>query len=100
MKIKENTFDDKGKNVNRFSKTKTVAVAIIPLVVLAGMITFLFGPGQTLLNKGIPLPDVTIERIEFHEGEIMSLIRNTGPEAIEISQADVNDRITPAAIEP
>ena len=27
-------------------------------------------------------------------------IRNTGPEAIEIAQADINDRIVPAAIEP
>ena len=97
MKIKENTFDD---NKNRFSKTKMISIALIPLVVLAGMIIFLFGPGQTLINTGIPLPDVTIERIEFHEGKIISLIRNTGPETIEISQADVNDRITAAAIEP
>jgi zinc transporter ZupT len=101
MKIKENTFDDnKNKNKNRFSKTKMIAISLIPLVVLAGMIIFLFGPGQTLINTGIPLPDVTIERIEFHEGKIISLIRNTGPETIEISQADVNDRITAAAIEP
>ncbi len=100
MNIKENTFDDGYKNDNRPSKTKTVAIAIIPLVALAVMVVFLFGPGQTILNTGIPLPDVTIERIEFHEGEIVSLIRNTGPETIEISQADVNDRITAAAIEP
>ncbi len=100
MKIKESTFDGNDKNDYRVRKAKTVAVAIIPLAVLAGMIIFLFGPGQTLLNTGIPLPDVTIERIEFHEGEIISLIRNTGPETIEISLADVNDRITAAAIEP
>nr|MBA3285133.1 divalent cation transporter [Nitrosopumilus sp.] len=100
MKIKESTFDNNNKNNNRFGKTKTVTIALIPLVVLAGMIVFLFGPGQTLLNTGIPLPDVTIERIEFHEGKIISSIRNTGPETIEISLADVNDRITAAAIEP
>ena len=101
MKIKEkNTFDDNNKNHNRFGKTKTIVIALIPLVVLAGMIVFLFGPGQALLNTGIPLPNVTIERIEFHEGKIISLIRNTGPETIEISLADVNDRITAAAIEP
>ena len=103
MKIKESTFDkyDKDdKSDNRFSKTKTAVIALIPLVVLAGMIVFLFGPGQALLNTGIPLPDVTIERIEFHEGQIISLIRNTGPETIDISLADVNDRITAAAIEP
>ncbi len=100
MKIKEkNTFDD-NKKANRFGKTKTIVIALIPLVVLAGMIIFLFGPGQALLNTGIPLPEVTIERIEFHEGKIVSLIRNTGPETIEISLVDVNDRITAGAIEP
>jgi zinc transporter, ZIP family len=65
------------------------------------MIAFLFGPGQSLLNTGIPLPEVTIERIEFHEGnKVVAHIRNTGPEQIEIVQADVNDRIIPAAVEP
>ena len=80
---------------------KTIAIALIPIAVLAGMIVFLFGPGQSLLNTGIPLPDVTIERIEFHEGnKIVAYVRNTGPEEIEIAQADVNDRIIPAAVEP
>lgn len=83
------------------SKAKMIAVALIPIAVLAGMIVFLFGPGQSLLNTGIPLPDVTIERIEFHEGDkIVAYVRNTGPEEIEIAQADVNDRIIPAAVEP
>jgi ZIP family zinc transporter len=100
MKTKEGTFDGNDKNDYMVRKAKTVAIAIIPLAVLAGMIFFLFGPGQALLNTGTPLPDVTIERIEFHEGKIIALIRNTGPETIEIAQADVNDRITAAAIEP
>jgi zinc transporter, ZIP family len=83
------------------SKGKMIAIALIPIAVLAGMIVFLFGPGQSLLNTGIPLPDVTIERIEFHEGnKIVAYVRNTGPEEIEIAQADVNDRIIPAAVEP
>jgi ZIP family zinc transporter len=83
------------------SRGKMIAIALIPIAVLAGMIVFLFGPGQSLLNTGIPLPDVTIERIEFHEGnKIVAYVRNTGPEEIEIAQADVNDRIIPAAVEP
>jgi zinc transporter, ZIP family len=83
------------------SRLKIIVIALIPIAVLAGMIVFLFGPGQSLLNKGIPLPDVTIERIEFHEGnKIVAYVRNTGPEEIEIAQADVNDRIIPAAVEP
>jgi zinc transporter, ZIP family len=82
------------------SRKKIIAIALIPLLVLAGMIIFLFGPGQSFLNTGIPLPEITIERIEFQEGKIVSYIRNTGPEEVEIAQADINDRITPAAIEP
>jgi zinc transporter ZupT len=83
------------------SKGKIIAIALIPIALLAGMIAFLFGPGQSLLNTGIPLPEVTIERIEFHEGsKVVAYVRNTGPEQIEIVQADVNDRIIPAAIEP
>ena len=79
---------------------KLVASAIIPLVVLGAMIAFLLWPGNGLLNIGIPLPDVTIERIEFLDGMITAHVRNTGPQTVEIAQADVNDRIVPAAIEP
>ncbi|HXV46749.1 MAG TPA: divalent cation transporter [Nitrososphaera sp.] len=79
---------------------KLIASAIIPLVVLGAMVAFLLWPGNGLLNIGIPLPDVTIERVEFLDGRIVAYVRNTGPQAVEIAQADVNDRILPAAIEP
>lgn len=77
-----------------------VASAIIPLIVLGAMIAFLLWPGNSLLNIGTPLPQVSIERIEFLDNQIIAHIRNTGPAAIEVAQADVNDRIVPAAIEP
>ncbi|MEM3160959.1 MAG: divalent cation transporter [Nitrososphaera sp.] len=82
------------------STGKIVASALIPLVILGGMIAFLFWPGNDILNFGTPLPDVTVERIEFGERLITAHIRNTGPETVDIAQADVNDRIRPAAIEP
>ncbi|MDQ4056257.1 MAG: divalent cation transporter [Thermoproteota archaeon] len=82
------------------SRKKIITIALIPLFVLGAMIVFLFGPGQSFLNTGIPLPEITIERTEFQEGKIVAYIRNTGPEEVEIAQADINDRITPAAIEP
>jgi zinc transporter ZupT len=101
MSIKKNTSHEKTiKKSSQHIRKKTIVIAIIPLLALSGMIIFLFGPGQALLNIGTSLPSVTIERIEFHKGEIISLIRNTGPETIDIAQADVNDRITAAAIEP
>lgn len=79
---------------------KLVASAVILLVILGAMVAFLLWPGSGLLNAGIPLPDITIERIEFLDGTVAAYIWNTGPETIEIAQADVNDRILPAAIEP
>ncbi|MGD9673212.1 MAG: ZIP family metal transporter [Candidatus Nitrosocosmicus sp.] len=82
-------------------KLKSLVLAILPLVILAGMVYFLAGPyGQNLIDGGTPLPEVTIEKVEFHENQIVVFIRNTGPEEVTISQADVNDRIHSAAIEP
>jgi zinc transporter ZupT len=83
------------------SDKKLIAFAIIPFVVLTAMILFLFSPiGQSFLNSGVPMPEVTIEKIEFQEGRIVAFIRNTGPVDITIAQADINDRIHLAAIEP
>jgi ZIP family zinc transporter len=84
-----------------FAGAKMVAVALVPLVVLAAMIAFIFGPGQQFLGTGTPLPEINIERIEFQEGgKIIAFIRNTGPIDVTVAQADVNDRIQQAAIEP
>ena len=92
----ENRIDSNRK----ISRKKMIAIALIPLIVLAGMLVFLFGPGMSILNMGIPLPEITIEKIEFQNNKVIAYIRNTGPEEIEVAQADINDRIIPAAIEP
>jgi ZIP family zinc transporter len=84
-----------------FANAKMVAVALVPLVVLAAMIAFILGPGQQFLGTGTPLPEISIERIEFQEGgKIIAFIRNTGPIDVTVAQADVNDRIQQAAIDP
>ncbi|MDQ3961334.1 MAG: ZIP family metal transporter [Thermoproteota archaeon] len=84
-----------------FASAKMVAIALVPLAVLAAMIAFIFGPGQQFLGAGTPLPEISIERIEFQEGgKIIAFIRNTGPIDVTVAQADVNDRIQQAAIEP
>ncbi len=64
------------------------------------MIVYLFGPGSELVNFGTPLPNITIERVDFVESEIQVTVRNTGLMELSIAQADVNDRVQPAAIEP
>lgn len=84
-----------------FASAKMATVALVPFVVLTAMIAFIFGPGQEFLGVGTPLPEITIERIEFQEGgKIIAFIRNTGPIDVTVAQADVNDRIQQAAIEP
>jgi len=84
-------------------KRTVIVAAFIPFIVLAAMIFLLFSPTlQSFINSGIPLPKVTIEKIEFRENpsQIIAFIRNTGPNEVIIAQADVNDRIHAAAIEP
>jgi zinc transporter ZupT len=82
------------------SKAKIAISGIIPIVLLSAMILYLFGPGADLVNFGTPLPNITIERVDFVDSEIQVTVRNTGPMDVSIAQADVNDRIQPAAIEP
>ena len=97
MESDENRIDS---NNRKTSRKKMMVIALIPLIVLSGMLVFLLGPGMSILNAGIPLPEITIEKIEFQNDKIVAIIRNTGPEGVEIAQADINDRMIPAAIEP
>ena len=52
------------------------------------MIYFLYSPySQSLINNtGIPSPQITFEKIEFHNNQIIASIRNTGSTEIIISQ--------------
>ena len=86
--------------VSKPSKAKFIASGIIPFAFLIVMIAYIFGPGSYLLDFGIPLPEITIEKTDFVDSEIRVTVRNTGPIPVEIVMADVNDRIQPAAIEP
>jgi zinc transporter, ZIP family len=106
-RIEENIDDDnKEQEVHKnrsHSKRLVIVAAIIPFIVLAVMIFLLFSPTlQSFINSGIPLPEIAIEKIEFRENpsQIIAFIRNAGPTEITIAQADVNDRIHAAAIEP
>lgn len=82
------------------SKIKLIASGIIPFAFLIIMIAYIFGPGSELLDLGTPLPEVTIEKVDFVDSEIQATVRNTGPISVEIVMADINDRIQPAAVEP
>jgi zinc transporter ZupT len=82
------------------SKAKVIASGIIPFIFVIVMMAYIFGPGADLLDLGIPLPEITIEKVDFVDSEIQATVRNTGPISVEVVMADVNDRIQPAAIEP
>jgi zinc transporter, ZIP family len=82
------------------SRGKLIASGIIPFAFLIILIAYIFGPGADLLDLGTPLPKITIEKVDFIEGEIQATVRNTGPIPVEVVMADINDRIQSAAIEP
>jgi hypothetical protein len=73
---------------------------VIPFIFVILMMAYIFGPGANLLDFGVSLAELTIEKINFEKSEIHVTVRNTGHMPISIVMADVNDRIQPAAIEP
>lgn len=85
---------------NKPSKGKMIVSGVIPFVFLVILIAYIFGPGSDLLDLGTPLPEITLEKIDFIDSEIQVTVRNTGPIPVEVAMADVNDRIQPAAVEP
>ena len=85
---------------NKISKAKLIASGAIPFVFVILLIAYIFGPGSDLLDLGVPLPEITMEKIDFIDSEIHVTVRNTGPIPVVIAMADVNDRIQSAAIEP
>ncbi len=87
-------------NNTRITK-KTLALGVLPFIVVGAMILFLLNSSGLLIQTPIkPLPEISIEKVEFGDNQIAASIRNTGTSEVTIAQADVNDRINPAAIEP
>jgi len=82
------------------SKIKVIVSGLIPFLFVILLIAYIFGPGAELLDFGIILPEITIEKIDFVDSEIQATVRNTGHIPVEIVMADINDRIQPAAVEP
>jgi zinc transporter, ZIP family len=88
------------RNTYRISK-KTILFGVVPIIVIGAMIILLLNsPGILFQSSVKPLPQISIEKVEFSDRGIVAFVRNTGPSDTTIAQADVNDRIHPAAIEP
>jgi zinc transporter, ZIP family len=92
--------EGKIRNTHRVSK-RTILFGVVPFIVIGAMIVLLLNSPGILFQSSIkPLPEISIEKVEFSDDTIVAFVRNTGPSEITIAQADVNDRIYPAAIEP
>lgn len=86
--------------INKPSQIKMITGGVIPFVFLILLIAYIFGPGSDLLDFGVPLPEITMEKVDFLDSEIQVTVRNTGPISVEVVMADINDRIQPATVEP
>ena len=79
---------------------RRLAGGLVPFALIIVLVAYMTGPGSQAISGGTPLPEVTLERIDFADAEIRVTVRNTGPIPVDIVQGDVNDRIQPAAVEP
>lgn len=72
------------------SRAVVVASALLPVLLLAGILYFLVTQG-TGLNLAAPAPieKLEFERIVLRPGEIRAHVINTGPEAVTIAQVQV-----------
>lgn len=81
---------------------KTIALFMVPLVLLAVVIAlFVFTGGAGLnIKPEVPLESVVFKRTVLKPGVIELQLQNTGREAITITAININDGITPFTIEP
>jgi zinc transporter ZupT len=75
------------------ARAPTWLVGLVPLLLIVaaiGAFAILDGPGLGDRN-GVPVEDVSVERTVLKPGSIELTIRNDGPDAVNIAQAQVND---------
>ena len=67
----------------------------------AVLVAYVLAPGSELTPpNAVILPEITIEKIEFNDAQVLATVRNTGHVDVTVAQADINDRVQPSAIEP
>ena len=82
-----------GGPAGRLERLPAWALAIVPLVLIAGALgAFAAFGGSTLGERvGPPAEELAVERTVLRPGEIDLTVRNTGPDPVQIEQAFVND---------
>lgn len=77
----------------------TAALLILPLVILGGVIwLFLTTGGGLELTSPAPVEALTIERTILRPGQIDIIVRNSGPEEVQIAQVIINDALSPFTV--
>jgi zinc transporter ZupT len=77
----------------------TAVLLILPLLVLGGVIwLFLTTGGGLQLTSPVPVEALTVERTVLKPGQIDVVVRNTGPEELQIAQVIVNDAVWPFTV--
>jgi len=82
-----------GAPSGRLERLPAWALAIVPLVLIAGALgAFAVFGGSTLGERvGPPAEELAVERTVLRPGEIDLTVRNTGPDPVQVEQVFVND---------
>ncbi|MCE9589524.1 MAG: divalent cation transporter [Planctomycetes bacterium] len=83
------------------SRTLIAISAVAPLILLGALVYWFFHGGSSLIERHVPpVEEVSIQRVEFTPGEIKLTIRNTGPLAVDMTVATVDEAIWKAEFSP
>ncbi len=84
-----------------FSKALAVLSAILPPLLLGGLIWWFFHGGSELIERAVPpIEQISIRRVELKPGEFKLIIRNTGPMPVEMTLVTVDEAIWKAEFSP
>ena len=80
---------------------RTLVLFLIPIVLLAGVITlFLYTGGGLRLNAPVPVENLTVEKYVLHRNNVDLYVRNTGPEELTIATVVINEAVMPFTVSP
>ncbi len=78
---------------NKGIDKKTLALGVIPLLLLSGLLAlfFAYGPWGVIKTTFPPVEHLAFERVELREKLIIAHVINDGPDPVTIAQVLVND---------
>jgi ZIP family zinc transporter len=79
-----------------------VALALLPIVLLAGLLVWIVrsGPAEAVRGEAPPVEGLRIQGVELAPGEIAVAVLNDGPDPVRIAQVQVDDAYWGFAQEP